>query len=302
MTEATGEPGEPKADGRAIEVLSAGVGAFLGVRLGGADGVVVGAASAPLLAELFRRTRDEIIGDRVRRAEEMLQSAAESSGLPPDEFAERAARSERTRFLADAAVKAAAETDWPPSVRAIGRALAGGLIGADDTTIDIPKLVLPAMTEITASQVQVLELMVMSRPRWDGSKTHAERVDDKSLFRETKNKWSAAEITTVHPNLGPALPALLAGLDRRGLIEPNDNTAEALSKYSQNFRSQANRTPPGALRGAARAQNSPPTLTSAAASRIAGVRTWSPTRLGEQVLGYYELAARPDGPPVSSAS
>jgi hypothetical protein len=52
-------------------------------------------------------------------------------------------------------------------VHALGRALAAGLVQAEDAMIDIPKMVLPAMTEMVAPHRQLLNLMIMSR--WDRS-------------------------------------------------------------------------------------------------------------------------------------
>jgi hypothetical protein len=297
MTEETGEPGEPKSGGPAIDAVAAGIGAYAGLRLGSMGGMVAGAAGAPYLAWFMRRSLGELFGDRVCREEEALRTAGESSGLPPDEFSELAGRTERTRFLTDSAIRAAADADWPPSVRAIGRALADGLIHADDTIIDILKLVLPAMTEMTASQVQLLDVMIMSRPQWDGRVTRAERIEDRPWLAETKTTWSAREITAVLPNLEPVLLALIAGLERRGLIEQNDVTAEALARYSENFRNETNRTnPPGPRTSQPqRTQFAPPALHPIQAQRLTPPQSWSPTRLGEQVLGYYELAARPGG-------
>lgn len=75
------------------------------------------------------------------------------------------------------AIQAAADTSWPPGVRALGKALAAGLVQADDATIDIPTMILPAMTQMVASHLQLLDLMVMCR--WDNSVAGrgAQRID-----------------------------------------------------------------------------------------------------------------------------
>lgn len=297
MTDESREPGEEGPGDLAIPALASVAGAGLGYLLHGADGAMVGGGSIPYLAMMLRRSVDDILADRARRAEEMLQSAGEAAGLPPYEFAELTRRSARARFLTDSAIQAAADTFWPPGVSALGRALAAGLIEGDDTTIDIPKMILPAMTEMVAPHLQLLDLLVMCR--WNGlagarRADRAKRIDDPATayLANTKSVWTARQIEFVRPTLAPALSALIGTLERRGLIEQNDNTAEALTRYSETFRKESNRTNrPGRQVGLGDMQNSPPAINSIQARGLAPERSWSPTTLGEQMLGYYELAA-----------
>jgi hypothetical protein len=66
------------------------------------------------LAVLIRKAGDELFADRRRRAETMLEAAAEAADMTADEQADATSQSERTRFMADAAVRAAAESMWTP--------------------------------------------------------------------------------------------------------------------------------------------------------------------------------------------
>ena len=126
-----------------VSALGSGVGALGGYQLGGSGGAAIGAGAGPFLAALFGKVADELFADRTARAEEALRSAGEAAGLTPEQLAERAGQSQRTRFLSEAAIQAAADTYWPPGVCALGKALAAGLIQADDAMIDIPKMVFP---------------------------------------------------------------------------------------------------------------------------------------------------------------
>ena len=294
MTEPTGPADETEPGSLAIPALAGAAGAAVGYQLGGAAGAALGAAAAPYLTALIQRSVDELRADRSCRAEQMLQSAGEATGLPPDQLSELASRSPRTRFLTDAAIRAAADTFWPPGVRALGRALAAGLIQAEDAVIDIPKMVLPAMTEMVASHLQLLDLLVMCR--WDGSMAGhgAQRIDTPgtAYLAHTKGEWTARQMKAALPSLEPVLGSLIGALERHGLIEQNDSTPEALTKFSELIRKETNRnSPPGRQVGLGHVQQQPPVLNPIQAKQVAPPLSWSPTDLGEQVLGYYELAA-----------
>ena len=85
---------------------------------------------------------------------------------------------------------------------------------------------------------------------------------------------------------------MIGALQRHGLIEQNDSTAEALTKFSETLRDETNRrNPPGRKVGFGHVQQPPPLINSIQAQQVAPPRSWSPTDLGKQVLGYYELAA-----------
>ena len=81
------------------------------------------------------------------------------------------------------------------------------------------------------------------------------------------------------PPLEPVLGSLIGALERHGLIEQNDSTAEALTKFSEAFERGGN------------PNQRPPKISSFQAKEIASPPSWSPTTLGEHVLGYYDLAA-----------
>jgi hypothetical protein len=243
---------------------------------------------------MIQKSAGELQTDRTIRAEEMLRAAGDAAGLPPDQFAEQVRRSPRTRFLTDAAIQAAADTCWPPGVRALGRALAAGLVQAEDATIDVPKMILPAMTQMVAPHLQLLDLMVMCR--WDSSMAGrgVQRIDAPAMVHlaNIKSEWTAWQMKAALPSLEPVLGSVIGTLARHGLIEQNDSTAEAFTKFSRVIQEETNRkNPPGRKVGLGHVQQQPPVINSIQAQRVAQPPSWSPTDLGKQVLGYYEVAA-----------
>ena len=278
------------APGLGIQAIAAGGSALAGYLLGGADGALSGAVATPYLTVMLGRARDEVFADRQRRADAMLEAAAEAADMTADELADAATKSEETRFLADAALRAATETMWPPGVRALGRALAAGLIAGDDTIIDIPKMVLPVMAEMGSPHVQVLELLVMYR--WSGG---PKSIDGDNYVAHMPAKWTARQIIAARPALKPVLEAVTGTLDGYGLIRQNNQTGEALARYSQQFEQdfrRANRS--GDRRRPLTQVNPPQRMVGTQASRLAPEPTWSPNSLGKQVLKYYEEAGAVD--------
>jgi hypothetical protein len=271
----------------AIQALAAGGSTLAGYLLGGADGALVGGAATPYLTVLISRARDEVFGDRRRRANTMLESAAEAADMTAEELAEAASRSEDARFLADAALKAATETVWPPGVRALGRALAAGLIADDDTIIDVPTMVLPAMTEMRSPHVQMLELLVMYR--WQSG---PQRIDGhRSYLANIPSEWTTQQIIQARPPIEPVFGAVTGTLDRYGLIRQNDQTGETLARYSEQLEKDFRRANRSNQSNRPLTKVNPPrSIPEMRARDIPPEQTWSPTPLGEQVLKYYDQA------------
>jgi hypothetical protein len=288
MTENSEGSDEAGSGSLVIPAIAGAAGAVVGYQLGGPGGAMIGGYSVPYLTRWFQMSARELLGDQAGRAEEMLGVAGEASGLGSDEFAERTSHSLRARFLTDAAIRAAADTLWPVGVRALGRALADGLIQADAAVVDIPKMVLPAMCEMCAPHVRLLDLLVMCR--WDRLVTErgALRVDPTD---NEHSEWTVLEMKAALPSLEPVLGSVLATLERYGLIEQNDSTAEALAKFSEALRTESDRNNPAASMGLGNIRQYSPVIDSTLAQQIAPEPNWSPTALGEQVLGYYDLAA-----------
>jgi hypothetical protein len=147
---------------RPVRAAADAVVVLVGARLGGVGGAALAAAAAPYAEEFLRRALGEFRSDAQRRVTEMLDSASKASECDPDELADLISDSERTRLLTATTMASAASTAWPPKVHALGRALADGLIAADDAEVNIADLAIPAMTDMERPHLSVLELLV----RW----------------------------------------------------------------------------------------------------------------------------------------
>ena len=172
------DPEEPAAPGLAVTALAGATGAAAAYYAGGPGGAALFTAATPFLAVVFQKTVNAIVGDKSRRADKMLETAAETAGLTREQLANRAAESEQTRFLTDKAIQAAADTLWPAGVRAIGRAYAAGLLAKDKPVLDIRLRVLGIMEDLDEMHVRLLELLVRYEPemRSDGVKAIPQRV------------------------------------------------------------------------------------------------------------------------------
>jgi hypothetical protein len=184
---------------------------------------------------------------------------------------------------------AAERTAWPPQIRALGKVLAAGLISADDA-IDVPQFALNAMVELDRLHVALLELLVRYEPGWTADGYEARPHRDMPELREwiaDKRIWLAPVIVAVRPQLRPVLTSVVATLVRHGLAEQTERTPESLERLGRQSYRQA------AAAESRRPRATPPALWAPRERRVE--RSWSPTELGEQVLGFYfEAAAEAD--------
>jgi hypothetical protein len=105
------------------------------------------------------------------------------------------------------------------------------------------------------------------------SRTHA--GDE---WRAEQRIWSARLIGEVRPPLLPVLTSLTGTLQRHGLAVQHDDTSSVLANYARQFDFSV-------MSGSSAALSEP------FLRNITPAPRWSPTELGERVLGYYELAA-----------
>lgn len=279
----------------------------IGWRLGGAGGAMIAAATTPWAEDLVDRAFGEFRGDARRRVGSMLESAAETLGCDdPDQLGDMIGRSERTRLLAITAMDGAIKTAWPPRVVAIGRALAAGLIATDDAMVDVEQMALGAMADMDPMHVSLLELLVCwVPPSHNGSREIRKYEGLPALSAELPNlepgarRWNTTQMCGSRPQLRPVLTSLIGTLERHGLLVENDNTFQAMEAFSgAGARGRVQEVAERPVRGEGD-QPTPPAKSMGFSRfdlmRIAAVPTWSPTELGEQVLGYYRLAGTEHG-------
>jgi hypothetical protein len=271
------------------EAVPAAALAAAGQRIGGPAGAALAVGLSPYAREFFGKVLSEFGEDARRRASEMMMSAGNALAYEPGELADLAAGSERARLLSATATFGAAQTTWPPKVRALGRVLADGLIAKDDAKIDVTNMALAAMSEMERPHVSLLELLVcyvpsLANDHW----TSAPYSPKPSPLGESglpgDRAWSARAIFEVRPQLAPAFLGLIETLVRHALVFERDRTTEAFRKFIISQAAYQRRV-------ADRFQRNLPALPDFPGVPDAPPQ-WSPTEFGEQVLGYYREAGR----------
>jgi hypothetical protein len=295
---------EEAAPGLAVTALAGATGAVVGFAAGGPVGAAVGGGATPFLAIVFQKTVNAIWSDRARRADKMLETAADTAGLAPEQFAERAGETEQTRFLTDKAIQAAADTIWPAGVRAIGRAYAAGLLAQDKPVLDIRLRVLGIMQDLDELHVRLLDLLVRYEPDVRNHEYVAvrqrfpsyvnkfmggDRPDNPKIWSVGRRKWTTRQISAVMPEIDQVLGSLLGELRESGLVRENDTAPDAAKSLGEDLARQVNRQADRMQRGR---QTRPITLQQSAIR--AAEPTWSPTKLGEKILGFYAEAGAED--------
>lgn len=295
---------EAVAPGLAVTALAGGITGAAGYVAGGPGGAALASAATPFLAVLLQKTVNAFWSDRSRRAETMLETAAETAGLSQEQFTERAGESEQTRFLTEKALQAAADTIWPEGIRAIGRAYAAGLLAKDKPVMDVRQRVLGIMKDLDELHVSLLELLVRHEPYIEQNGVRAiphripsymntygggDRPGNPKFWSIGRRKWTTRLICAVRPDLQSVLPSLLGELRESGLAQENEIVPDAIKRLSDDLMKQVNRQAGQMQRSK---QNKPITL------QQSTIRlpepTWSPTELGEKILGFYAEAGAED--------
>ena len=91
--------------------------------------------------------------------------------------------------------------------------------------------------------------------------------------------------------LEPVLTSLIGTLRRHGLAEQFDDTPGVLAKFSEKMREESSRSGMQAGQRITTESFLPRTMSEMEALEVASAPRWSPTELGERILGYYDLAA-----------
>jgi hypothetical protein len=289
----------------AVTTLAGAVTGIVGYTAGGPGGAVVSNTATPFLAAVFRKVVRPFWDDQSRKADMMLETAAETGGLTREELADRAAASEESRFLTYKAVQAATDTLWPAGVRAIGRAYLAGLLAKDKPVLDIRLRVLGIMQDLDEMHVRLLDLLVKYEPDVEQQKLVAvphwipsyvnrfgggDRPDNPKVWSVGRRKWTAGQVIAVVPDLGQVLPSLLGELRESGLAQENDTAPDTAKRLADDLAKQVNRQAGQMDQGR---RMKPITLQQPTPMR-ASEPSWSPTELGEKILAFYAEAAAED--------
>jgi hypothetical protein len=274
-----------------VRAAAAAAGAAFGTVIAGPAGAAIGAALGPTLEPLVKGVWAELSESARQRQTDTLFWAIRF-GIPVDELEERINASGRTQLLTGFALNAATRTAWKDKVRTLGRSLAAGLLADDNARIDTEQMIIAAITGIEGSQLALLEFLVCWEPgQYPGSPPIDGPLDIPEYSYEwsydggwlVKNReWSNEQVAYARPSLAPITPSLLGTLQRHGLVMQNDNTGDAIERYSKEFAKKLGEQYRQQTRAGAFRPTGVPQLVNP--GRLVPKPTWSPTELGEQVF------------------
>jgi hypothetical protein len=190
-------PTEAEVEADKALALKVAVGALTGLAsLAGVDVAIIAAASAPI-AETIATAALRMLGRRrVEHAAETLIDGAVAAHIPLDEFTALAVADDRRHELLARTLSIAQDTALRNKRRALGRALAAGVMG-DDARINEELLFIHAVADIDEMHIRLLARMATpSQPPG----------------------WSPSRILAADPGLANGIYALLGTLELHGLI------------------------------------------------------------------------------------
>jgi hypothetical protein len=209
---------------------AAGAGAMFGAAIPGPAGQIVGAALGAFLVPFAKKVWEELSGDAQERIVTALSAAEEVIGSP-EELERLATSSEKARLQTGLAMSAASRTAWPPKVRALGRALAAGLMATDDTQIEVEPMIMAALADIEFPHASLLELLLRYWPSVEEGRILARPyADTTDTWQVGQRVWDPGDIFLVRPNLRPVLPSLMGTLQRHGLAVLSDNSGDPFGR------------------------------------------------------------------------
>lgn len=119
-----------------------------------------------------------------------------------------------------------------------------------------------------------------------------DRPDNPIDWSVGRRKWNTWEICAVMPEIEPVLPSLLGELRESGLVKENDTAPDAIQQLGKQVTEQMNRQA-GQMRTGQPVQQIRESSVTPNMRRLSEP-TWSPTELGEKILGFYAEAGAED--------
>jgi hypothetical protein len=181
----------------AIQVAAAaltGAAALAGTDLGAAATMF-----QPIVAAIMTAAVQRLGKRRTEHAAETLLDAAATAGLPLSDFMDLAVSDDRRHELFARSLRIAQDTALRDKRRALGRALAAGVMG-DDARIDEELLFMRAVEDIDEMHIRLLA-----------------RMADSSA-PGVRPGWSISSLIQADPGLADGAHALLGTLELHGLI------------------------------------------------------------------------------------
>lgn len=138
---------------------------------------------------------------RVKHAAETILDATEAAQLPLDDFVDKAVSDDRRHELLARTLFIAQDTALRSKRRALGRALAAGVMG-DDAKLDEELLFIRAVADVDEMHIRLLQRMLQPGPTVD---------------RGTR-WWTADSVAAADPGIAPGVLGLLGTLELHGLV------------------------------------------------------------------------------------
>ena len=169
-------------------------------------GTVPGAAATmfqPIVAAIMTAAVQCLGKRRAEHAADTLMDAADAAGVPLGEFMDLAVSDDRRHELFARSMRIAQDTALRDKRRALGRALAAGVMG-DDARIDEELLFMRAVDDLDEMHLRLLG--------------RARLLSDSQVYAGLAG-WTPSIIVQADPGLAAGIGALLGALELHGLIE-----------------------------------------------------------------------------------
>jgi hypothetical protein len=240
----------------------------------------------------MRRVWDELAADSRAASARVLDEASAHAGIDVEELTDAIVKNEQSRLLAGLALSSGSRTRNKAKIRALGRALAEGVLAEDDAKLDQEQLIIRALDDMEAPHIAVLDLLVRFVPFGPEPRLYSEM--DPTDSGAPKRRWRPFQLGAARPGLQEGIIGLLGTLQRHGLAREDQNIQQTLEAYTRSIQRQHEHPdPPGFRRGG---QTLPGDFGAASPE-------WVATSLGERVLEYLtqQGAEAPSEPPQSEA-
>ena len=144
---------------------------------------------------------------RFRHAAETVADAAQASDSSVEDLLSNAVSDDRRHELLSRVLSIAQDAALRDKRRALGRALAAGIVG-DDARIDDELLFVRAIADVDEPHIKLLEILSEDQP-----------IQGSLGGRVSPGGWSLAVVAERHPEFGGALPVLVWTLESHALIQ-----------------------------------------------------------------------------------
>lgn len=208
----TGGDDEPEKSNDLVARTAGGLGGaalgLLGAMLFGPPGALIGSAASPLLTD-GAKGLGRVLRRRLERTQQAIDAATEFSGRNFDDLVEVASDDDRRLEIIGQALQGAALSKDGATIRALGRALAQGVLADDDARVDESLRIVSTLAALDPIDVKVLDRMCEPGSSW--------------FIRGTSNNLNRRSVTGEIPEAEPVVDHVIARLSQLGLVTRPDS-------------------------------------------------------------------------------